>query len=71
MGSKPLCIKFDKIDRFIKIYDGIRYLILFGYWWYDEIFDNIKVLISEKSVITGSINHNFAKSELIHIILYL
>ena len=25
LGSKPLYIKFDKIDEFIKIYDGIRY----------------------------------------------
>ena len=35
LGSKPLHIKFDKIDGFIKIYDGIRYLVLFVYWWYD------------------------------------
>ena len=48
MGSKPLHIKFDKIDGFIKIYDGIRYLVLFGYWWYHKIFDNIKYLISNK-----------------------
>ena len=48
MGSKPLHIKFDKIDGFIKIYDGIRYLVLFGYWWYHKIFDNIKYLISKK-----------------------
>ena len=25
MGSKPLRIRFDEIDEFIKIYDGIRY----------------------------------------------
>ena len=30
MGAKPLRIRFDEIDRFIKIYDGIRYLVLFG-----------------------------------------
>ena len=35
MGKKPLHIRFDKIDGFIKIYDGIRYLVLFVYWWYD------------------------------------
>ena len=22
---KPLCIRFDKIDRFIEVYDGTRY----------------------------------------------
>ena len=30
VGSKPLGIKFDEIYWFIKIYDGIRYLVLFG-----------------------------------------
>ena len=30
MGSKPLGIWFEKIDGFIKIYNGIRYLVLFG-----------------------------------------
>ena len=28
MGSKPLHISFDEIDGFIKIHDGIRYLVL-------------------------------------------
>ena len=28
MGSKPLHIWFQKVDGFIKIYDGIRYLVL-------------------------------------------
>ena len=39
MGAKPLRIRFDKIDGFIKIYDGTRYLVLFGPDRYDEIFD--------------------------------
>ena len=30
IGPKPLCIRFDKIDGFIRIYDGTRYLVLFG-----------------------------------------
>ena len=30
IGSRPLCIRFDKIDGFIRIYDGTRYLMLFG-----------------------------------------
>ena len=53
MGSKPLRIGFDKIDRF-------RYLVLLGNSWYDEICDSIKYLINEKSGITDNINHNFA-----------
>ena len=27
-GSKPLRVRFDEIDGFIKIHDGIRYLVL-------------------------------------------
>ena len=30
MGAKPLCIRFDKVDGFIKIYDETRYLLSFG-----------------------------------------
>ena len=30
MGSKPLRIRFDERDGFIKIYDEIRYLVLLG-----------------------------------------
>ena len=33
MGSKRLRIRFDEIDGFIKIYDGVRYLVLFGNVW--------------------------------------
>ena len=29
IGPKPLRIKFDKIDGFLKIYDGTRYLTIF------------------------------------------
>ena len=62
MGAKPLVVRFDEIDGIIKIYDGIRYLVLFGHVWNDEICDRIRHLISEKSGITDSINHNFARS---------
>ena len=30
MGSKPLPIRFDKIDGFIRAYEGTRYLVSFG-----------------------------------------
>ena len=60
MGSISLRIGFHEIDGFIKIYDEIRYLVLFGSWWYDEIYDRIKYLISEKCSNTDSTNHNFA-----------
>ena len=54
-------IRFDKIDGFIKIHDKIRYLVLFGYSHCDKICDKIKYLISDKSGITNSVNHNFAR----------
>ena len=42
--------RFNKIDGCIKIYDGIRYLVLFSYL-YDEICND-------------SINHNFEKNRI-------
>ena len=39
----------------------VRYVVLFGYGWCDEICDRIKYLISKKGGITGSINHNLAR----------
>ena len=46
--AKPLHIRLDKLDGFTKIHDGIRYLVLFGCSYCDDIYDRIKYLISEK-----------------------
>ena len=62
MGPKPLCIRCHKIDRFIRVRgDELRHLVLFDYGLLDKICDKIKDLISEKSGITDSINHNFGE----------
>ena len=61
MSAKQLHIWFEKIDWFIKIYDGIRYLVLFVSEKHNAIYNRIKYLISDKSGITDSINYNFAK----------
>ena len=61
MGAKPLRIRFDKIDGFIKVYDGIRYLVLRDYEIYNAIYDRIKHLISENCGIISSINHDSAR----------
>ena len=61
MGEKPLHISFDKVDVFIKIYDGTRYLVLISSGWYDEIYNRIRFLISERVVDRDSINHYFAR----------
>ena len=59
MGPKQLLISFDKIDRFIKIHDGIRYLVLFGSRLYDVNHNKIRYLVNDKSGITDSISHNY------------
>ena len=51
-------IWFDKVDRFIKVYGGIRYLVSLEY---NEIYDKIKYIISEKNGITDNINLNFVR----------
>ena len=61
-GPKASSIRFDKIDGFIRVLDGeIKHLVLFDYGLFHKICDKIKYLISEKSGITDSINHNFRK----------
>ena len=69
-GAKPLCIRFSKIDGFIKIHDKIRYLVLFDCGWFDKLCDRIKYLIIEK-VVLQIVLIILEESKLIHIILYL
>ena len=45
-------IRFYKIDGFIRVYDGTRYLVLFESEKYDFIYNKIRYLISVKSGIT-------------------
>ena len=61
MSEKPLRIRFDKIDRFIKPYDGTRYLLLFRPERYDVVYDRIRGLICDESGIKYSISYYFAK----------
>ena len=43
-----LCTSFNEIKRFIKIYNGIRCLVLHDYERHNTINDRIRYLISEK-----------------------
>ena len=52
IDPKPLHIRFNKIDEFIRIYDGTRYLTLFGSEKYDVVYDRIRYHIGIKSGIT-------------------
>ena len=44
IGSKSLSIRFNKIDGFIRVYDGTRYLILFGAEKCNSIYNRIRGL---------------------------
>ena len=58
---KPLCIKFDKTDGFIRPHNRNRYLVLFGPEKYNAIFNRIRYLISLKSSITNVFSHYYVK----------
>ena len=60
IGSKPLHIRLNRTDGFISVYDGTRYLRLFGSEIYDAIYDRIRYLVSLKCVITYIFSHYFA-----------
>ena len=61
INPKRLRIRFDKIDGFIRMYDGTRYLTLFGYENYAAIYDRMRYFISLKSGITFFLSQYFAK----------
>ena len=48
---KPLRIMFDKVDGFIRDYDGTKYLVLFGREKYNAIYDRIRSLIGSKAIL--------------------
>ena len=52
MVVKPLYVMLDKIDEFIIVYDGTRYLVLFRSGKYVFIYNRIRYVIKVKSGIT-------------------
>ena len=60
IATKPLHIKFDKIDRFIKFYYGNRYLVLLRLKKYRTIYNRIRHL-NQKSSITYVLPHYYPK----------
>ena len=61
IDSKPLRIRFDKVDGFIRVCDGSRYLVLFNQERYDVIYNKIRYLIGQKSGITYVFSHIYQK----------
>ena len=68
--QKPLHIRFDKIDGFIGVYDGTRYLVLLEKEKYNFIYKRIRYLIEVKSGITYVLII-MQESKFVHLILYL
>ena len=66
IDSKPLRTRFDKIDGYIRVYDGVRYLVLFGSEKYDFIYKRIRYLISVKVALHIMFLIIMQKSKLIH-----
>ena len=63
-GAKPLCIRFSKVDGFVRVYDGTRYVVLFGPEKHDVIFNRLRYLLSQKSGITYVLSHNYARTKI-------
>ena len=61
VGAKPLYIRFDKLDEFVRVYDGTRYLVLFGGKKYDFTYNRFRYLMEVKCGITFVISHNYVK----------
>ena len=75
IGPKPLYIRFDKTDGFIRVYDGTRYFVCFGpkkYAISNKIRIRIRImLLEEKLVLHILFLIIMQKSRLIHMILCL
>ena len=61
VGAKSFCIRFNKIDEFIRVYDGTRYLVLFGTEKCDFFYKRVRYLVGIKHRITYVICHNYAR----------
>ena len=57
--AKPLHIRLDKIDVFIRIHDETRCLTLFGSEMYDAIYNKIRYFISPESSTIYIFSHYF------------
>ena len=63
--SKPLHIRFHKIDGFVRVYNGI----IFGSEKYDSICNRIRYLITVKCGIIYLISHNYAKIKVMNVFM--
>ena len=70
IGPKLLQVRFDKIDGFLRVYDGPKYLVLLGPEKYDVTYNRIRYVMSLKNSTTYIFPTIFRKSKLIFMILH-
>ena len=61
IGTKLVCIRFNKVDEFIRLYDGPGHLVLFDPEKYDAIYNRIKYLTGPKSNIKDAFSYTYSK----------
>ena len=61
IDAKSLRIRFSEVEGFIRVYNGTRYLVLYGPGKYDAIYNRIRYLKSQNSGITYVISHNYTR----------
>ena len=64
IDTKPLRLRFDKVDGFIRLNYGTRYLFIYRFRFdsqkYNVIFNKIRYLIGIKTGITYIFSHSYA-----------
>ena len=61
IGAKPLHIMFDKVDGFIRVYDGPRYLVSYFSIKYQMMPFTIGLKKKSKKWYYVCFSHNYAK----------
>ena len=61
IGAKPLRIRFDKADGFIRVYDGTKHVVLLKPEKYNAVFNRVRYLIGIKNSISYVISYYYTK----------
>ena len=65
ISAKPWRNRFNKVNGFVRVYDGTKYLMLFSLEKYNDIYNSIRYLSELKTGITFVFLTIFEKSKLI------
>ena len=61
IDAKPLCIRHDKVERFVRAHDRTRYLVLLSSEKYIPIYNRVRYVVGLKCVTTYVFSHNYAR----------